>query len=560
MGMQCDVCGTEVRPEHKFCMECGARLAHQTPSVTSTTPAAGPGHPMFDPTTGQLLAISASSPRDDERDTAGRHAVETVDGPADDPDEDEPGDASDLEPGRPLGDGLDADATNVLPALGSPETTFAPPDPTPGAGLPWSAVVDTSPGRSAPPPPPPQAGDEAMEAPEEYPPWPGTAGGYAGDPDLTGAYDRQADQPTRVQYLPDPYAGPPSYVPTAAPPRPPETYDPGYAPTGHLPATYQPIPYEPSGYEQWGDEVDDAGPRPSFRVKPLLILTILAVAAAAVAMFVPVISVTAPGGAAAVTGEWKINDFATNFTVTGIVVSFAMLVGALFWCGGFRWGAGAAGGAGTALAGWAALPLGLAEVQLATSESALGASAQLTRDLGYWCLVGAAGVGVLVTLISLLRSGNDRRAGLDPWVAALGAIATVVATIGPLIPLNGADLDANWTSDAWAGGPGIDIPVLFFVARFANLGLMLASGVFGFLLVRRYGLGLAIAGAVGNGWLLLTAATGQTDSPLGPAYFNPGAEPNADGLLEPYVVTIAGISLIFFFGLVAAAMAIIDSD
>ena len=54
-------------------------------------------------------------------------------------------------------------------------------------------------------------------------------------------------------------------------------------------------------------------------------------------------------------------------------------------------------------------------------------------------------------------------------------------------------------------------------------------GVFGFLLVRRYGLGLAIGGTVVSGWLVLTAATEQTDLPIGPAQTNPGAAGYADG-------------------------------
>lgn len=556
--MQCDVCGTEVRPEHKFCMECGARLAHQPPSAASIAPAStsGGSRQMFDPATGKLLAIDRPHRagqarlvrRDDRSDDDGLdddrldEVAHTTLGDqsgaivGDDDDADEPVGIDD-EPAD-----IDADATKVLPALGRPETTFAPPDPTPGAGLPWSAVVDTAP---AGPPPPPQP------EPAEYPPWPGGRG-YAGDADLYGSYDAQADQPTRVQYVPDPYTGPPSYVP-ANYAEPVQQPDPGDAPTGHLPATYRPV-----GYEPW--EGDEPVERPAFRVKPLLIVAIPTVAAAVVAVFTPVVSITAAGGAASLTGEWKVNDFATNFTVTGIVVALTLLLGAIAWCGGFRWGAGMAGGAGAALAGWAVLPLGLAEVQLSNSEAALGSTAELTRDLGYWCLVGAGGAGLLVTLISLLRAGNDRRAGLDPWVAALGAIAAVVAAVGPLIPLNGADLDGNWTTAIWSSGLGADLPAEFFVARFVNVGLMLLCGVFGFLLVRRYGLGLAIAGAVGNGWLVLTAATGQTDQPLGPAYFNPGAEPNADGLFEPYVVTVAGVSLVFFFGLVAAAMAIIDSE
>ena len=71
--MECHVCGTAVRPEQKFCMECGARLHRQNTGemalappelgsgsdYTSRAPALPPApgaHPMFDPVTGQLLA------------------------------------------------------------------------------------------------------------------------------------------------------------------------------------------------------------------------------------------------------------------------------------------------------------------------------------------------------------------------------------------------------------------------------------------------------------------------------------------------------------------------
>ena len=84
----------------------------------------------------------------------------------------------------------------------------------------------------------------------------------------------------------------------------------------------------------------------------------------------------------------------------------------------------------------------------------------------------------------MLRTGDDGRAGLDPWVAALGAMATIAAVIGPLLPIDGADVDLNWSSP-----PGTDVPTAWFVARLVQLVLLLLCGVFGFLLVRRYGLG-----------------------------------------------------------------------
>ena len=172
----------------------------------------------------------------------------------------------------------------------------------------------------------------------------------------------------------------------------------------------------------------------------------------------------------------------------------------------------------------------------------------MTRDVGYWALVAAGGLGLVALFVSLLRTGDDGRAGLDPWVAALGAMATIAAVIGPLLPVDDADVDLNWSS-----APGTDVPTLWFVARFVQLGLLLLCGVFGFLLVRRYGLGLAIGGTICAGWLVLTTATEQTDQPIGLAVGNPDFTD-----LEPHIVTIVGVGLMLFFGLVATAMALID--
>src|SRR5688500_16732207 len=122
--MECHVCGTKVRPEQKFCMECGARLHQQQrhdlslapPEIgrasdaptarQSALPPASGGHPMFDPITGQLLAQPRhpSPPNPSTQPTMATPAV-------------------------------DDDATNVLPALGEPQNTygsgqaFAPPSP-----------------------------------------------------------------------------------------------------------------------------------------------------------------------------------------------------------------------------------------------------------------------------------------------------------------------------------------------------------------------------------------------------------------------------------------------
>lgn len=486
--MECHVCGTAVRPEQKFCMECGARLHGRTSAeialappalgagsaVTGGSPALPPtanAHPMFDPVTGQLLAQPRSAPGDD-------------------------------------------DATNVLPALGEPQDTY-------GSGQVF-----------APPTPHAQGpGHWDREAGEYATPWPT-------DPQLGPPSYGDADQthlPTRQQHV-----GQPPYRQGGYATAPPTSGAYGDA-TGVLPDTY--APWE----GQWQEDGEPVEYRRTFRIRPLLLLSIIPAVAAIVAMFVQVIDIEPLGPLPF--GPSKLNDFGTNLTVTGILLVVTMLLGGLAWCGGFRWGAGLAGGAGGGLAGWAILALGLIETRI-SQATVINATAGVTRDIGYWCLVGAGGLGLVVLLTSLLRAGNDRRAGLDPWVAALGAIATIAAVLGPLIPINGADLDQNWSSVG-----ATDLPTLFFVARFVQLGLLLICGVFGFLLVRRYGLGMAIGGTIGVGWMVLTTATEQTDFPVGPAVGNPGA---TDG--KPYIVTTVGVGLMIFFGLVATAMALIDGD
>ena len=244
-------------------------------------------------------------------------------------------------------------------------------------------------------------------------------------------------------------------------------------------------------------------PRRRFRLRISLILALLALAATVVAVATTMIEIVPPPDGPV--PQYVVNDFGTNNTVAGLLAAGAMALGALAWCFGYRWGAGLAGGAGAAVAGWASLLLGIAEWRIASAEAS-AAPATITRDIGYWALVVAGGVGILVLLGSLIRSGRDGRAGLDPWIAALGAVSFLIAAGGPLIPQGTADWSGNVNSDSL----GVDLPTLFFVGRGVQLGLLALCGVVGFLSVRRYGLGLAVGAAVATGWLLATAATDQT--------------------------------------------------
>jgi hypothetical protein len=233
-----------------------------------------------------------------------------------------------------------------------------------------------------------------------------------------------------------------------------------------------------------------------------------------------------------------------------------LLVGAVAAGFGWRWGAGLAGGAGLAVAGWAALVIGLAEQPLQKARIAVKAptaesfTITITRDLGYWLLLSTIVIGGAVFVVSLMHAGNDDRSGLNPWIAALGAVSALVAAGGPLVPQGAATFGNNWSS---AGGT-FDQPTAYLAGRLAQVVLLALAGVIGFLQVRRWGLGVAIGGMLPVLWLAATTLLELGNSPVGPASANPGNDPfanpgNADGDL--HAVTVVGITALAGLAIVA---------
>ena len=300
--------------------------------------------------------------------------------------------------------------------------------------------------------------------------------------------------------------------------------------------------------------------QPRFRFVPITLISIVAGLITLASVFVNVLSITsdvrlAPGANAPVefrTGEWLVDDLASNFSIAGLVAALTMIVGGIAAGFGWRWGAGFAGGGGLAFAGVAALAVGLAQIPIdAAHQFALIPPEQaftltITRDLGYWLLVAAGAIGVILFFASLNETIGDRRRGLNPWFAALGALATVVLAAGPLLPENLARLDDNWYVSAAPGSA----PALLLIARLSQLALLLVTGVVGFLLVRRYGLGLAIGGALPIVWLAISTQFEIGERPVGPAYQNPGA---AD--MHVHGVTIIGVSAIIAVAILAVIAA-----
>ncbi len=252
------------------------------------------------------------------------------------------------------------------------------------------------------------------------------------------------------------------------------------------------------------------------------------------------------------TGDWLVSDLGSNLQVAGLVGVGALLVGAVVAGFGIRWGAGLAGGAGLALAGWAALVIGLAEQPLQAATTAVeqptteSFTVTLTRDLGYWLLLATIVLGGAVFVVSLVLAGNDGRSGLNPWIAALGAVSALVAAAGPLVPEGEATFRNNWSS---AGGT-FDQPTAYLAGRLAQVVLLALAGVVGFLQVRRWGLGLAIGGMLPVVWLAFTTMLELGDSPVGPADTNPG-----DAAGDLHAVTVVGITALAGLAIVAVIAA-----
>ena len=296
--------------------------------------------------------------------------------------------------------------------------------------------------------------------------------------------------------------------------------------------------------------------RDPFKVKLVFILAFfgaITVLMTAIAEIIDIRTSTPVDGIA--TGVRTLDTLGTNLAVAGFFGATVMVFGGLLACFGLRWGAGLAGGAGLALAGWAALVVGLAELRIASAESITRQTGhvssftlKVTRDLGFWLIVAVAAIGLLAFIASLRSFGRGGRPALNPWIAALGAVAGVVLVAGPLIAENTATFANNYSSPATV----TDLPTLYFAGRLVQLALIGAAIVFGLLIVRAYGLGLAAGGVSVALWMWVSSLLGTGTNPLGIADGNFGADPTDP---TPHAVTTAGMTLTLVMLAVSAVLA-----
>jgi len=292
--------------------------------------------------------------------------------------------------------------------------------------------------------------------------------------------------------------------------------------------------------------------RESFKIRVVFILALFGAIGVLMTIVADVIDIRTTRPAAGIaTGPQTLADLGGSLGPAAFAGAGVMVLGGLLACFGLRWGAGLAGGAGLALAGWAGLSIGLAELPIAIAESVTRTSTEeftlrVTRDVGWWLIVGIGVIGILVFVSSLRSVGTGGHRALNPLVAAVTAVASVVLAFGPLIPVGDATFSDNFRSpDA-----NFDLPSAFFAGRLGQVALIAVAGVVGMLIVRSYGLGLA-AGGTSVAIVLWVASLAELGSrPIGIADRNPGATNSI-----PHAVTSVGLVSTLALLTIAAALA-----
>jgi hypothetical protein len=339
----------------------------------------------------------------------------------------------------------------------------------------------------------------------------------------------------------------------SAPTTPLEVLDPPDAGTAPVDAPMDTAEM-PAVFDGHADLAEYPTAREPFQLRVIFLLAVFGLAATLMAIVADVVDIRTTRPAPGITtGPQTLEQLGSNLGLAGFVGAAVMVVGALLACFGLRWGAGLAGGAGLALAGWAGLTIGLAEYPIAVAESITRTSSiqftlRVTRDLGWWLALGVGVIGVVVFLASLRSIGTGNRRPLNPLIGALTAVAAMVLAFGPLVPVNGASFADNFRSV----DPNRDLPAAFFAGRLGQVGLIAFAGVVGMLIVRSYGIGLAVGGVSAAVWMWVSSLGEIGSNPVGIADRNPGADDTI-----PHAVTTVGMIATLTLLLIATGLAVI---
>lgn len=281
-----------------------------------------------------------------------------------------------------------------------------------------------------------------------------------------------------------------------------------------------------------------------FRITPLLAVSALAGILAVAAAVTTLVSYTVTGVLEGST-SFVMNDVGTSHLVGAIIGAVVLIAGAALGATGRRVGTGLAGGAGLALAGMLANACGMGVAVLDQAQINLlapGTTVTVTYELGFFLAIAAAALGGVAFVLSLREMGPDGMAPVPVAIGVLGALGTLAVVIGTLIPGDFASFADNFGTDF--------IPPATSWMRILVLALIAVGGLLGFLVNRRWGLGMALGSISVGVWMWATAITESGDIPFGIAGGNVGALDT-----KPHVVTTVGVIVMVVAGVVGLVAA-----
>lgn len=248
---------------------------------------------------------------------------------------------------------------------------------------------------------------------------------------------------------------------------------------------------------------------------------------------------------------WHLRNMASNLVAAAFLGAVLVLLGSLLALvlrdERGRVALGLAGGAGLAVAGVAAHVVGQSvdafdEVKTLLVRSGQAYTLRTTTEVGYWLMAVAGVLGVALFVLALLALRDAPAVGSRVAMLAasiVGALGSLAAAAGPLLPVHGASFLDQFYNDA--------TPPFTSVMRAGVVVLVAVGGVTGFVVRRPWGLAMAF-GAV-------SIAIWQTASTLLEFGDRPAAL--AGGNPDTIVVRVPQPHLVTAVGLVAAVVALL---
>ena len=284
-------------------------------------------------------------------------------------------------------------------------------------------------------------------------------------------------------------------------------------------------------------------------------------ASAIVGSFLAQLTISSDAPVADVLGDYKLNDLAQAFhsgglytgsnLQTGVIVAAVLLmVGAAFAFAGHRFGAGLLGGAAVALAPVVVVVWGnitrlgdsaAVQAQDARNISGIGTFIDTGPSIGFYFLAGGAVVALIALIVSLAMVRPDNRLPLNGALCLTGALASLVAAAGQLVPEPGAKFSTNVSTDS--------VSTLLMAARLAIIALVAVCGVIGFSMRSRRGIALVLGAVSIYVWQWLSSLIELGDFPAEPAFGRPGSIE-----VKPHITTTIGVIVMLL--LAASTLAI----